>query len=167
MLLYAGLRGATWWTALTVVACVAVLLSNTIYFDGGALPRFLLEKGTWARNPWWLAAFYFHVVGASVCLAAGTPLMFPAFTRSRPAWHRCLGYVYLNAVLWMAAPSGLALPIRTATSRAMRATSWNRETLGIAFWFRVRTRTVFSRSRTVFARFTDRGTDGSRNLLRP
>ena len=111
MLLYAGLRGATWWTALTVVACGVVLLSNTIYFDGGALPRFLLEKGTWARNPCWLAAFYFHVVGASVCLAAGTPLMFPAWTRRHPAWHRRLGYVYLNAVLWMAAPSGLVLAL--------------------------------------------------------
>src|SRR5436190_5461527 len=42
----------------------------------------------------------------------------------------------------------------------MRATSWNRETLGIAFWFRVRTRTVFSRSRTVFARITSRPRPG-------
>lgn len=111
MLLYSGLRGTKWWTALTVVACGVILLSNTIYFDGGAPPRFLLEKGDWARNPWWLAAFYFHVVGASVCLAAGTPLMFPEWTRRHPAWHRRLGYVYLNAVLWMAAPSGLALAL--------------------------------------------------------
>jgi len=111
MLLYSGLRGAMWWTALTVVACGVILLSNTIYFDGGAPPRFLLEKGDWTRNPWWLAAFYFHVVGASICLAAGTPLMFPEWTRSHPAWHRRLGYVYLNAVLWMAAPSGLALAL--------------------------------------------------------
>ena len=36
MLLYAGLRGATWWTVLTVVACGAILLSNTIYVGGGA-----------------------------------------------------------------------------------------------------------------------------------
>jgi uncharacterized membrane protein len=35
--------------------------------------------------------------------------MFPQWTRSNPTWHRRLGYVYLNAVLWMAAPSGLAL----------------------------------------------------------
>ena len=111
MLLYAGLRGATWWTVLTVVACGAILLSNTIYLDGAAPPRFLLEKGDWARNPWWLAAFYFHVLGASVCLAAGTPLMFPAWTRRHPAWHRRLGYLYLNAVLWMAAPSGLVLAL--------------------------------------------------------
>ncbi len=109
MLLYSKLRGAGWWTALTVVACAVTIISNTVYCGGGAPPRFLLEKGDWARNPWWLAAFYFHVVGASICLAAGTPLMFPRWTRNYPLWHRQLGYVYLNAVLWMAAPSGLAL----------------------------------------------------------
>jgi len=37
--------------------------------------------------------------------------MFPAWTRRHPAWHRRLGYVYLNAVLWMAAPSGLVLAL--------------------------------------------------------
>lgn len=111
MLLYSDLRGARWWTALTVVLCGAILLSNSIYFGGGATPRFLLEKGSLVRNSWWLAAFYFHVVGASVCLVAGTPLMFPAWTRRHPAWHRWLGYVYLNAVLWMAAPSGLGLAL--------------------------------------------------------
>jgi uncharacterized membrane protein len=109
MLLYSKLRGAKWWTDLTIVACGLLLLSNTIYFSGGPPPRFLLEKGIWARNPAWLAAFYFHVVGASVCLAAGIPLMFPEWTRRHLAWHRTLGYAYLNAVLWMAAPTGLAL----------------------------------------------------------
>src|SRR5262245_20077778 len=111
MLLYAKLPGARWWTVLTVVACGLILLSNGIYFGGGASPRFLLEKGPWAKNSWWLTAFYFHVVGASVCLAAGTPLMFPVWTRSYPAWHRRLGYLYLNAVLWMAAPEGLFLAV--------------------------------------------------------
>lgn len=111
MILYSKLPGAKWWTALTVLACGLVLVSNVVYFGGGETPRFLLEKGDWASNPWWLAAFYFHVVGASLCLAAGTPLMFPKWTRKHPAWHRRLGYVYLNAVLWMAAPSGLALAL--------------------------------------------------------
>jgi hypothetical protein len=109
MLLYAKLRGAKWWATLTVVACGLLLLSNAIYFRGGPSPRFLLEKGHWAHNPAWLAAFYFHIVGASVCLAAGTPLMFPEWTRRHPTWRRRLGYIYLNAVLWMAAPTGLAL----------------------------------------------------------
>jgi hypothetical protein len=111
MLFYSNLRGAKLWTGLTVIVCALVLLSNAIYLDGGTTPRFLLEKGHWARNPLWLAAFYFHVAGASVCLAAGTPLMFPSWTRKHPKWHRWLGYVYLNAVLWMASPSGIALAL--------------------------------------------------------
>ena len=109
MVLFWRLPGARWWSVLTVALCALLLLSNVIYFDGGELPRFLLEKGSWANSPWWLAAFYCHVVAASVCLAAGTPLMFPAWTRRHPRWHRVLGYVYLNAVLWMAAPAGSGL----------------------------------------------------------
>ena len=35
--------------------------------------------------------------------------MFAEFARWSPRWHRWLGYVYVNAVLWMAAPSGLVL----------------------------------------------------------
>lgn len=111
MLFFSGLRGARWWTVLTVAACAVLLLSNAIYFDGGATPRFLLEKRTLAHHPWWLAAFYFHIVGASICLAAGTPLMFPQWTLRNPLWHRVLGYVYLNAVLWVAAPTGIALSL--------------------------------------------------------
>lgn len=62
MLIYAELKGAWLWTALTVVACAALLLSNTIYFDGGPTPRFLLEKGDWAGVPWWRAAFGVHAI---------------------------------------------------------------------------------------------------------
>jgi hypothetical protein len=108
MLIYSGMRGAKWLTVATIAACGAVLLSNTVYL-GEQTPRFLLEKGVWATRPLWLAAFYFHVVGASICLAAGLPLMFPAWTRRYPAWHRRLGYLYLNSVLWLAAPAGLVL----------------------------------------------------------
>jgi uncharacterized membrane protein len=111
MLYFSRWRGARWWTILTLVASGLTLLGNSIYFSGGETPRFLLEKGDWARHSWWLAAFYFHVVGASTCLAAGIPLMFPGWTRRHRAWHRRLGYVYLNAVLWMAAPAGLILAV--------------------------------------------------------
>jgi hypothetical protein len=111
MYLYSRMRGAGWWAALTVLACGGILLANLVYLDATSTPRFLLEKGAWGRSPWWLAAFYFHVAGASICLAAGTPLMFPAWARRHPHWHRRLGYVYLTAVLWMAAPAGLALAL--------------------------------------------------------
>ena len=109
MILYSVMRGAIWWTAVTVILCGLLLVNNAVYFDGGPTPRFLLEKGAWGRHPLWLTAFYFHVIGASVCLAAGMPLMFPRWTRRHPAWHRRLGRLYVNAVLWMAVPTGLAM----------------------------------------------------------
>ena len=108
MILFDGLRGAKWWVVLTAASCGLLLFSNWIYMIGPQ-PRFLWEKGELANSPLWLAAFYFHVVGASVCLAAGFPLMFPRWTQKHPAWHRGLGYAYFTAVLWMAAPSGVAL----------------------------------------------------------
>jgi hypothetical protein len=111
MIIFAQFRGAWLWSTVAILASAGILLNNTIYFGSGPAPQFLLEKGTWGQEPWWLAAFYFHLVGASLALAAGTPLMFPAWTRRHPAWHRRLGYVYLNSVLWMAAPSGLALAL--------------------------------------------------------
>jgi hypothetical protein len=111
MLLLTRTWASKGWTAGTVVACALLLWSNTVYLDFSAPPRFLLEKGSWAQQPWWLAAFYFHIVGASVCLASGLPLMFPAWTKKHPRWHRVLGYFYFNAVLWMAAPAGLLLAL--------------------------------------------------------
>jgi uncharacterized membrane protein len=111
VIIFTKWRGAWLWSMAAIVASAGILLNNTIYFGSGQTPEFLLEKGAWAHEPWWLAAFYYHLVGASVSLAAGTPLMFSAWTRRYPAWHRQLGYVYVNAVLWMAAPSGLALAL--------------------------------------------------------
>jgi hypothetical protein len=111
MLFFAKLPGARLWTLATVLASAAILWNTAIYFDGSPRPRFLFEKGEWAYQPWWLAAFYFHIIGACTCMASGTPLMFEAFTRRYPHWHRWLGYVYINAVLWMAAPAGLALSL--------------------------------------------------------
>jgi hypothetical protein len=111
MVLFSGWRGARWWTIVAIALSAATLVSNTIYLPSAHAPRFFLEKGWLAQQAWWRAALYFHVIGASVCLMAGAPLMFAGFARRTPQWHRRLGYVYVNAVLWMAAPSGLALAI--------------------------------------------------------
>ncbi|WP_425614077.1 DUF2306 domain-containing protein [Anatilimnocola sp. NA78] len=108
MIYFAKQRFAISLSIVTAIACWLIVVSNVIYFTGEE-SRFHLEKGALARNPWWLATFYFHIVGASISLAAGLPLMFPAWTRKYPAWHRWLGYLYFNAVLWMAAPTGLVL----------------------------------------------------------
>lgn len=110
MLIFARWPAARLWTALAVAACAVTVFSNTVYVSGET-PRFLLEKGDWADHPWWLAAFYFHVAGASLCLVSGMPLMFPRWTMQHPTLHRWLGYIYFNSVLWMAAPSGLLLSL--------------------------------------------------------
>jgi len=109
MILYARLPGRIIWTIVTVLICGLVVWNNHVYFDGGPRPRFFYEKGVWAEATWWRAAFYLHVVGASVCLLVGTPLMFPAWTKRHPRWHRWLGYLYINVVLWLAIPTGMLL----------------------------------------------------------
>lgn len=132
MVMYSRLRGARWWTVLTVVACGATVFSTHVYFDGGPTARFLLEKGTWVAAAWWRAAFYLHVTAASFCLLAGSPLMFPAWTQRHPAWHRALGYGYFNAVLWLAAPSGLALAF-TAKGGAWGTAGF--AVAGVLWWY--------------------------------
>lgn len=109
MLLFAQRRGRWLWTAATIALCGLLLFNNGVYLPGQPTPRFFLEKGELARAAWWRAAFYFHLIGASVCLLAGLPLMFPAWTRRHPVAHRRLGELYINAVLWMGAPGGLLL----------------------------------------------------------
>ena len=114
MLIFAPWRGARIWTVATVIAAAGILFSSLLYVGAGETPRFLLDKGHWAEQPWWLATFYCHVIAASLSLLIGIPLMIPAWTRRHPAWHRLFGSTYVNAVLWMAAPTGLVLSL-TAT----------------------------------------------------
>jgi len=91
-------------------ACLSVLIvwNSTIYFSSGATPQFLLEKGELRENAVWMTAFYAHVATACVSLLVGFPLMFPAMLRFRKT-HFVLGYIYLNCVLWVAAPTGLLI----------------------------------------------------------
>lgn len=82
--------------------------NSTEYFLSEYTPAFLLEKLPISRNVIWLTAFRFHVVSSCICLAAGFPLFFPKLLKYR-RFHRLFGYVYFNAVLWVAAPSGLIM----------------------------------------------------------
>lgn len=108
MFLYSVRRLSIVWTVLTIALSGLVLINNAVYFQNGGEPRFFLEKGAVVAMPIWRAAFYFHVVGASICLVTGIPLMFSKLLRYRRL-HRNLGYLYLNSVLWMAAPAGLVM----------------------------------------------------------
>ncbi len=91
------------------MALTVLLLANMLeYFQFKGSPLFFLEKLPFSANAIWRAAFYVHITGAVVCLAAGFPL-FLSITLRHPRVHRVLGYIYLNAVLWGAAPAGLIL----------------------------------------------------------
>lgn len=108
MYLFSKTRFALLWVILAVTLSGLVIVNSAIYFQPGPEPAFFLEKGQIADIPFWRAAFYFHIVGASVCLATGAPLMFPALLKYRIV-HRTLGLVYVNAVLFVAAPGALIM----------------------------------------------------------
>ena len=108
MYLFSRTRFALLWSILAVVLSGLVIVNSAIYFQAGPKPAFFLEKGHLADTPLWRAAFYFHIVGACVCLATGAPLMFPRLLKYRAA-HRLLGVIYVNAVLFVATPGALIM----------------------------------------------------------
>lgn len=125
MHLYSHRTHAAAWTLVTLALCALNLWNNGIYLPGDGPPSFYLEKdaafgpavppvelhGVLLHLPaWWRTAFVVHVATASLALACGAVLCFPRLLRF-PRAHRVLGYVYVNAVLWVAAPSGLVLAL--------------------------------------------------------
>lgn len=108
MYIFLDQRFSWLWTLVTIWVGVMIVWNSGIYFSDGPQPQFFWEKGEIADLPLWRAAFYVHVIGASVCLLTGIPLMFTRLLRYRRA-HRVLGYVYVNSVLWAAAPAALVM----------------------------------------------------------
>ena len=108
MYLYSKFRFGRLWTWASLIGSLAILLSMAVYLDRVRTPDFLLEKGRLREHPIWLTAFYFHIAAAAVCLAVGPALMVVRLIRIKRL-HQVLGYVYLNAVLWVAAPTGLLI----------------------------------------------------------
>jgi len=96
------------WAIVMIGLAGLIVWNSTEYFWTTYTPAFLIEKLPVSRNAIWRAAFYFHVVSAGICFAAGFPLFFPALLRFRRL-HLVLGYIYFNAVLWVAAPTGLIM----------------------------------------------------------
>lgn len=108
MFLYSKSRLKYVWIGISIWVSVLILLNAGVYFQKGPTPNFLLEKGELRHHPLWATAFYFHVIGACVCLATGPFLMITKLIRYRRL-HAVLGYAYLNAVLWVAGPTGLII----------------------------------------------------------
>lgn len=108
MYLFRNLKLAPVWTILTVGLGLLLVFNTRIYFQSGLQAAFLIEKGATAGLRIWQGAFYLHIVSSCVVLLSGFGLFFQWVLRNR--WlHASLGYVYVNSVLWMAAPSGLIL----------------------------------------------------------
>ncbi|MEL6108214.1 MAG: DUF2306 domain-containing protein [Planctomycetota bacterium] len=108
MFLFAKFRWSWMWTLTAIAGSFGIFVAVSVYFDPTRTAVFLLEKGGLRDHPLWRTAFYFHVVGACVCLATGPLLMFLRLIRVR-RFHAVIGYIYLNAVLWIAAPAGLII----------------------------------------------------------
>ena len=108
MFLFAKFRWSACWSLLAIAGSVGILVGTTVYFDSMRTPVFLLEKGALRHHPLWKTAFYFHIIASCVCLAVGPFLMVLRLIRIR-RFHSFVGYVYLNVVLWIAAPTGLIL----------------------------------------------------------
>ncbi len=68
---------------------------------------FLLTKQDVVFNPIWRTTFYIHVFGGSLAIILG-PLQFIKKIRQKNVFiHKLIGKVYISAVLFIAAPTGL------------------------------------------------------------
>ncbi len=110
MYLFRNIRFASAWVILMIAFAMSIVLNSVEYFASGYMPAFLIEKLPISRNSVWLTAFRFHVASSCICLIAGFPLFFPFLLKFRRL-HFVLGYFYFNAVLWVAAPTGLFLSL--------------------------------------------------------
>jgi len=108
MLLYSRSRCRFAWIATTILVSAVILANSTTYFLSGPTPLFLVEKESLLDWPLWRTAFYCHVIAACFCLMTGPLLMVVRLLKVK-GLHSFLGYVYLNAVLWIAAPAGLVI----------------------------------------------------------
>lgn len=108
MVLFSKSRIYWFWVLFTIPYCLLTVGNTWVYYQTDYIPIFFFEKRHVADWTLWRTAFYFHIAGASLCLATGVPLMFKGLLRHKRT-HRFLGYIYINSVLWVAAPAGLIM----------------------------------------------------------
>lgn len=108
MYLFSKSRLKVIWVLITIWVSALILMNASIYFRSGPTPIFLLEKGDLRFDSLWRTAFFFHVIGACVCLAIGPLLMIRRLIRYQRL-HAVLGYTYVNAVIWVAGPTGMII----------------------------------------------------------
>ncbi len=68
---------------------------------------FLTTKQDVVFNPIWRTAFYIHIFGGMLAIALGPLQFIKAVRRKNINLHRAIGKIYVSAILFIAAPTGL------------------------------------------------------------
>lgn len=84
------------------------------YFPWSSVQGFLRLKQDVVDLPLWQWAFKIHVASSGLVLLAGFSQFFSGLRQRYPWWHRRFGWLYLVAVLVVAAPSGFVLALYAA-----------------------------------------------------
>ncbi len=80
------------------------------YFSFRTDVNFLLVRQELIRQVLWKIAFYFHISGALLALAAGSVQFFPKFRQNHIKIHKLIGKLYALGIL-VGAPSGLYMAV--------------------------------------------------------
>jgi uncharacterized membrane protein len=94
------------WLGMTAACCI-LFYTTALYFSFCTACNFLLAKQELIDNGFWMSAFYVHITGGMLALVTGPLQFIPSFRNRFLRVHRSLGKVYLAAILFIGAPSGL------------------------------------------------------------
>ena len=97
-----------------VYLCWLMLRICLSYFPWSSTQGFLALKQDVVNFLPWQWAFKVHVASSSLILLAGFSQFWTGFRLRYPKWHRRLGWLYVLAVLGLAAPSGLIMAFYAA-----------------------------------------------------
>ena len=84
------------------------------YFPWSSVQGFLRLKQDVVDFPLWQWGFKVHVASSGLVLLAGFTQFFALLRKRYPVWHRRFGWLYIMAVLCLAAPSGFVLALYAA-----------------------------------------------------
>lgn len=90
---------------------LVLFMTTMMYWNFKPDVSFLLTKQDMVHQPIWRTTFYIHIFGGMLAIVLG-PLQFIGFIRQRfGKAHKVIGKVYITAVLFISAPTGLYMAI--------------------------------------------------------
>ena len=99
---------------------LAIVFTYGDYFPPDFQAEFLLGRRTYFYGAYqW--AFFAHILCGPYCLLLGLVLMSGRFRNRYPKWHRQLGKLHAGSVLFVLAPSGLAMAGHAVTGSVAAA----------------------------------------------